>query len=185
MKQLNPFIFTFLSVFLFLSCDNEPIDFTERAAPEPIPEADLIVGEWDLTEVLLSDATASFDAGGIPVTAPVTGSGSNYDLQLIFTEDNAFTATGSYLQNVNLTLGPQTYDEQQEVKASDFLNMGSWSRTATLLTIDNGTEVQEITILELDENTLELQLTITQMQTIQDIPATITGTVTLNFERSN
>jgi len=185
MKQLNPFLFTFLCVFLLLSCDNEPIDFTERAEPEPMPEADLIVGNWDLTEVVLSDATASFDAGGIPVTAPVTGSGSNYDLQLIFTEEMKVTATGSYLQNVNLILGNQTYDQQQEIQAGDVLNSGTWSRTESQLTIDTGVQEQEINILELNETALQLQLTITQMQTIQDIPATITGILTLNFSRSN
>lgn len=185
MKQLNPFLFTFLCVFLLLSCDNEPIDFTEIAEPEPTPEADLIVGNWDLTEVLLSDATASFNASGIPVTAPVTGSGSNYDLQLIFTEDMKVTATGSYLQNVSLTLGPQTYDQQQEIKASDFLNSGTWSRTSSQLTIDNGVQEQKITILKLDDTALQLELTIMQTQTIQDIPATIDGTLTLNFSRAN
>ncbi len=97
MKQLNPFLFTFLFVFLILSCDNEPIDFTERAEPDPTPELDLIVGNWNLTEVVLSDAIASFNAGGIPVTAMVTGSGSNYDLQLVFTEKMEVTSTGSYL----------------------------------------------------------------------------------------
>lgn len=184
-EAVKPFTIYLYAFFLVLSCDNEPIDFTERAEPEPTPEADLIVGNWDLTEVLLSDATASFNVGGIPVTEPVTGSGSNYDLQLIFTEDMKVTATGSYLQNVNLTLGPQTYDQQQEIKASDFLNSGTWSRTASQLTIDNGVQEQKITILKLNDTALQLQLTITQTQTIQDIPATIDGTVTLNFSRSN
>lgn len=182
MKKLNPFLFIVLSFFLLLSCDNEPIDFTVRAEPEPTPELDPIVGNWDLTEVVLSDAVASFSASGIPITAPVTGSGSNYDLQLVFTEDNKVIATGSYVQSVNLTLGNRPYDQIQEVQATDFLNSGSWSRTASQLTIDNGVQVQEITILKLNETALQLQLTTTQTQTIQDIPVTIEGTVTLSFQ---
>ncbi|MGB3775187.1 MAG: hypothetical protein WA951_08025, partial [Leeuwenhoekiella sp.] len=129
MKQVKPFLLSFLSIFLIVACDNEPIDFTERAAPDPEPEIDLIVGDWNLNDVTISDATASFNAGGIPVTVPVTGDGSEYDLQLTFTEENMLNATGSYLQSVSLSLGPQTIDQQQVVQASDLLTIGTWTRT--------------------------------------------------------
>ena len=145
----------------------------------------LIVGNWELTEVVISDAIASFDVVGIPVTASVTGSGSNYNLLLVFTEDNKVNATGSYLQNVSLQLGPQPYDQQQEIQASDFLNSGKWSRTTSELTINNGVLDQKIIILKLDDTALQLQLTIIQTQTIQDIPMTITGTITQIFARSD
>ncbi|MGB3775005.1 MAG: hypothetical protein WA951_07075, partial [Leeuwenhoekiella sp.] len=88
-----------------------------------------------------------------------------------------------YLQSVSLSLGPQTIDQQQVVQASDLLTTGTWTRTTALLTVDNGTETQELNILELDEEVLILQITLTQTQEINEIPAEIMGALTLTFNR--
>lgn len=183
MKYINPLFLSLFSLFFLLSCDNEPIDFTESTEPEPLPQADLIVGNWNLTEAILLDATATLDINGSPVVTPITGSGRDYDLQILFTEDDEVVATGSYVQNITISFGLQTLDELQEIQATEVLNSGTWSRSTALLTVDNGIETQQMNILELDETTLVLEFTFTQEQEIQETPAVVAGDIKFTFQR--
>ena len=183
MKYINTLFLSFFSLLFLFSCDNEPIDFTESTKPEPLPQADLIVGNWNLTEAILLDATATLDINGNPVVTPITGSGRDYDLQILFTEDDEVVATGSYLQNINIPLGIQTIDELREIQAIEILNSGTWSRSDVLLTVDNGIETQKMDILELNETNLVLEFSFNQMQTIEEIPATVSGNMKFTFQR--
>ena len=174
----------FFAAALIQGCENEPVDLTGKptGVDPPEEEVDLLVNTWNLTDVQIEDATASLKINGVAFPPqPVTGVGSAYDLQLTFAENGSLTSMGSYSQTISLTLGLQSIDETREIKASEFLGSGTWTRTEIMLTIDNQIQVQEVKIIELTANSLILQLTTTQTDTISGVPVTLTGTITASF----
>ncbi len=186
-SRFLPILMVF-GVFVFEGCSNEPVDLNGMpgAVDPPVidpPENEaLIINNWDLKDVQLKDATAQFEVAGNKLPPdPVTGMGSEYDLQLKFNEDSTVTSTGSYVQTVTVQFGLQAIDESRPITAADFLGSGTWSLTDTTLTIDNGTEVAAIDILELTEESLILQLETTQSDVINGVPVTLKGTIVATF----
>ena len=187
-RTLIYFLLSLLAIITVTSCSNEPIDLTGRSdggdtdtIEAPDEDADLIVNTWELTDVQLSDATAQLQLGNQTITQEATGTGSEYDLQVTFDEDGNLTSMGSYVQSISVKLGLQVLDETREIKAEDLLGSGTWSRTETLLTLNEGTESQEIEIVELTENNLILRINTIQTETVEGIPVTLIGTVTASF----
>lgn len=181
-KSIIPVFAVLLFMVLLQACSNEPVDLTGAGGTDdPTEKTDLIVNNWELKEVKLSDAFAEIEVLGSTISRPATGEGSAYDLKLVFNKDGKVSSTGSYIQSIKVDLGVFDLDESQEIKSEDFLGSGTWSRSETVLTLDNGVEVQEIQILELTENSLTLWLTTTQFVTRNNTSIRLTGTLTASF----
>lgn len=177
------FLVVAFAIFSLLSCDNEPLDMSLRD-DIPEPATDQIIGSWDLTDVILENATATYEIAGDSITKEVSGTSTDYNMVLSFYEDQTADFTGSYLQTFNLNLGLSNSASTIDINGEDFFTSGSaWTRTNAVLTIIDGNFSREAQILELTDSVLELQFRVEQTQEIGEIPARLDADYTLSFSR--
>ena len=145
MKITRLFLFS-LVVSLF-SCSEKD---------DPKPAGDGLPGAWSMTGLEYSGtSTATFDGGG-SIAATFTGVAKNIAHTVTFTENpNEVISEGSY--TIVLTTNTEGIVTTNEVPITEIFMDGTWSRDGDILTITNGSIIQEGTILKQTRTELEVE----------------------------
>lgn len=191
MKIFKSIITLFVLTITLASCS------TDDNAPEV--NNDLIVGEWEITD-LVSESTTTTTFNGESISASATGVGSNFNYTFTFNEDNTTTASGSYDFTVNTTI--QGEEITQTTPIEDLMSEGTWSLEGDQLIFsgltttsslpdgpfDQAQDAGSFTIVVLNETTLILTSDV-EADNTQDLPdgfeVSINGNTTLSLARVN
>ncbi len=195
MKKFTSTIALVILSFIALSCANDDNNNSDESN-----ETNLLIGEWSMVD-FTADLTNSFIFEGLPVNAQSDVEGSNFDYNIIFSEDNTLMTNGTYDITITTSVLGQIIDEQI-TSIPDAESSGMWSLEGNQLTttglsfspVGNDTTDESIigigNISQLDETTLII--TIDAEDNIPDdaeLPdgseLNVTGDGTITFERIN
>ena len=163
--------FLFLATFIsfFFSCSSD-----DNAEP-----ANVISGDWTVSEISYTGNTSTVVAGVPPVSGTFVGTGFDMDLKINFEENpNNYTSTGMYSINLETTVSGQTYDSVWSNQ--EFQGSGTWSKNGTVMTFTtDGGESSEAQIIEETDSKLKFTQTYNNTQTQNG--ATVTHQVEATF----
>jgi len=152
------------------SCEDEPLseDFelnepTQPGDPEP---GDIIVeeiiGDW-LIEDYIVEAEATFSQNGIEFTTTTLNELVEGNQVITFTDDNQYTAEGDF--DIKISIISEGQVTQEIFETISTANSGTWSIEGnTLFLNDDDQDIgdSEATILTLNNETLDLELNLTE-----------------------
>lgn len=159
MKIFKSIITLFVLTIAVASCS------TDDDTPEV--NNDLIVGEWEITD-LVSETNTTTTFNGESFVASAIGVGSNFNYTITFNEDNTTTASGSYAFTTTTII--QGEEVVQTTPIEDLMTEGTWSIDGDQLIFtglttssslpdspfDQSQDAESSTIVVLNETTLIL-----------------------------
>lgn len=140
-----------------------------------------ITGVWNCTAVNYTGTTVT-EYSGQSATTEFTGEGYNVDFTFTVSENpNVATSNGSYSIKLTSTVNGQTIT--QNIEGNDFIYTGEWSKNGSTMTITQGGDSSDATIVKLTDT--ELELNIDDVRTIENngMKATTTTNMTVSFIR--
>ncbi|HNP67214.1 MAG TPA: lipocalin family protein [Aequorivita sp.] len=134
-----------------------------------------IVGVWKGTTVDYSGATET-SGQGQNISATFNGEGYDVDYTLTFTENpNKVVSDGSY--SIELTTTANGQSTTQNIENLEFLSSGEWSMNGNTLNVTVDNETDEITIVQLTDDTMVLKGQ--EVQTMSQGGFTVTSTTNI------
>lgn len=114
---------------------------------------------------------------GQGATTDFTGEGYNVDFTFTVSENpNVATSNGSYSIKLTSTVNGQTFT--QNIEGIDFVFTGEWSKDGSTMTMKQGGESSDATIVKLTDT--ELELNIVDVQTIESNGIKVTTTTNMS-----
>ena len=164
---------TFL-IGLFISSCNE-----EENEPQTTNSA--IVGVWECVSLDYTGTTQT-EFLGQSTNADFVGEANNIDFTYTISENpNIATSEGIYDVELTTTLLGITTTQTIENIAFDFV--GSWSLSGSQMSVTNDGISQELTIIELTENSLILNILEEDSTTISDVTSITTIDLDIVFSK--
>jgi len=157
MKTIN-----YIWVLLFLG-----LTITSCEIPyEPVTDSNDILGTWNTSAITITTDSEQTLNGFVTVNTHMDYNGFNLNQQLVFTNDNAYNITGTYDMHASYHIvstfnDPSTPPTVQDIQGDvlDFAETesGTWSLDGNTLSLNNGTNTNEMTVIELTANSLKIE----------------------------
>lgn len=172
-------------------CDNDGINNSTEVSNgtnplvynETAPTTSPIAGEWNLTDAIINDGTATTIFLGQTYNLSYNATSSNENVLVNFSENpNKVTSNGTYTILINFNFLGNDYQDTT-TSESPFAN-GDWSINGTILTIDANTTVNgTYEIIELTNNTLKITTAVDREVPAGGLNLNAKGTLILTFSR--
>ncbi len=149
---------------------------------ETNPTTGDLAGVWNCTNVLYTGTSVSEYMGQSMVTAEYTGEGYDIDFTFTISENpNIATSNGSY--SIELTTIAMGQTVTQNIEGIDFTFTGEWSREGDAMTVTQGGESSDATIVKLTDTELEFNIVTVESVENGGMTATSTTNTTISFTR--
>ncbi len=149
---------------------------------ETNPTTGELVGVWTCTGVNYTGSTVTEYMGQNMTTAEYTGTGYDIDFTFTISENpNIATSEGSYsIELVTTTMGQSV---TQNIEDLDFYFTGEWSREGNTMTVTEGGESSDATIVKLTDTEFEVNIVSVESFESSGTTATTTINTTITFTR--
>lgn len=174
MKKYLLLAFLSINTIAFTSCDkdDDEVNATEND----------ISGVWNLTTLETSDGQTEIISEGESVVTQFEAFGKDFDVVVNF---DALTKTveseGRYTTVITSTLMGETTTEEQE--GQEFFDANTWRLDGNMLYFSTGDEEQGFTIVNLNDNKMDLRYEINQEQEVLGLTINISANYNMTLTR--
>lgn len=174
----NPFFILLVLSFIFLSCEKDDNSPSIKNTAE-----ELIIGNWSMTDFDSENTVVTVNYLGQQLPVPVSSTGSNYNLTLLFKESpKTVSSEGYFTLSVSGNFLGQTLDES--FNSDEFMRhlfMGNWKVSNEKLLVEQEGITNTFDIISLTANELKLMFDIAHEISNNNVEGTLNTQIQITF----